>query len=301
MKKTNILITFLYIIISAIPAFFGLTAISLALCAAALTFCFMRGGARLWGINAAFSELIFFFVLKGNPESFAFVSAVTLLLSLSFGVSLNKKLPFRMLLCIATVLCTTIFAGTLFYYMKTYSTSAYKLLFGTPMDALRAAAGPNLDILGPYLDALAAQLDLMLPSILIICSMLFSYAVFGIARTVGEHSGIFFDTLPHYYSLHADMYFSLIFSLLIVFSLFDSGSGIVLNAIAVISAVLAACGTSAFNRFLRMRGVKKAVRIIIYTVLLLGFLTGFAGTFIYFAFLSIGVFDSFAVRRIFKK
>ena len=96
------------------------------------------------------------------------------------------------------------------------------------------------------------------------------------------------------------MYFSLIFSLLIVFSLFDSGSGIVLNAIAVISAVLAACGTSAFNRFLRMRGVKKAVRIIIYTVLLLGFLTGFAGTFIYFAFLSIGVFDSFAVRRIFK-
>ena len=102
MKKTNILITFLYIIISAIPAFFGLTAISLALCAAALTFCFMRGGARLWGINAAFSELIFFFVLKGNPESFAFVSAVTLLLSLSFGVSLNKKLPFRMLLCIAT-------------------------------------------------------------------------------------------------------------------------------------------------------------------------------------------------------
>ena len=90
MKKTNILITFLYIIISAIPAFFGLTAISLALCAAALTFCFMRGGARLWGINAAFSELIFFFVLKGNPESFAFVSAAIRIRVLKTAGKYNK-------------------------------------------------------------------------------------------------------------------------------------------------------------------------------------------------------------------
>lgn len=301
MKKTNFLITFLYIIISAVPAFFGLTAISLLLEGAVLTYCFMRGGAGAWGIHAAFAAAVAFPAFGCNAESFAFAAAIFVSVSLVLGLSLKNKLPFRMLLCIATVVCTAIFAGMLFYYMKVYNTSAYKLLFGAPMDALRAAAGSNADILTPYLDALAAQLDMMLPSILIICSMIFSYAVFGIARAMGERSGIFYDALPHYYSLHADMYFSLVFSLLITFSLFSEGSGILLNAIAVISAILAACGASAFNRFLRMRGVKKALRIIIYTVLLLGFLTGFMGMFVYFAFLSIGVFDSFTMQRILKK
>lgn len=300
MIKLKKILPFVYAIICALPTVLGFGAISAVLLSGLLGAEYVKKTPINYALLLVFSGICMFLCLYGHIYYTVAYVAIILASSLSVGICIKGKKNLSAII-ITTSLCTvTIFLVIIVYYMKKYNISAVDAVFGTYLDTLTAAAELAGDMAAQILAIVSEfrkQIDLILPSLIIVAGSIFSYISFGIARMFIEKNSQKLDIRP-FYLLRLSTSFTFIFIIADMISMFMGTNVLFANVSVVLTTLFVICGISVIDFHLRMKGVKNLVRTIIYiAAFFLVIFTGFIGTIAINILHFIGLIDSLRPLR----
>ncbi len=302
MNKFAKLLPFLYILLCALPTLFGFGIISAVLLCGTLAAYFVKNSPLSYVALLVFSGIAMFFALYGDVYYLAGYMATIAAVSLSLGICIKGKKTLTGILITASMCTLAIFLAIIVYYMKKYGISAVEAVFGTHLNTIKEAA-PLTGEAAPQIMALVSafekQLDLLLPSLIVMASALLSYVSLGIARQIVEKNSKPLDIRP-FYLLRLSSSFTFIFIIADMVSMFLGANILFANVSAVLTSIFVVCGISVIDFHLRMKAVKPFIRAIIYVAafVLITF-TGFFGTIAVNILHFVGLIDSLRpLRRI---
>ena len=301
-KKISVLTPVLIIIACTLPATFGLDIVSVMLISAYLTSLFTQKSLKCYILYSLLSAVAFFTALAGNLELFLIYFSLTLITSLVLGICIKKKRSLAYCITAASLCTILVFAAIIFFGMKKYTVSATWLIFGNYINALKSAlvnAQEISEAVTSILVNMEKQLDLLLPSMIVIAAGFFSYFTFGIARAFLSKSGIKLN-MRHFYELRLTSSFTFIFVIVDLISLFMGSNVFFANVSIVLSTLFVMCGISLIDFYLELRGLIMPLRIGIYVVgFILTSFTGVMGSLLISVLQLVGLIDSIRpLRRI---
>ena len=300
MKTKKYFFAALYLIIAALPVFFGLDIISVLFLSALLTFYFVILG------HICFASLCFivlaalFFTTEFSIIHTVVLAAFAIPVSFLLGYGLENKKSFSAIMMPACTAAVAVVSLAVVYCMKTYNLSAFQVLTGDSFKLFKGSlqqAGADANVL-KYVDVIVYEAEQLLPSILIISVCIFVYAVFGVSRYILKKSGFVYESIPTFSYLRLSRGFTIVFLGLMLISFLFETSGVTLNIITVVTMMFCVCGLSYCNYYLKKKNVSKPLRALIYiAVFVISTATGIGTSVVSSALFVLGIVDSFRNLR----
>ncbi|MBQ7717940.1 MAG: DUF2232 domain-containing protein [Clostridia bacterium] len=280
-----------------VPLIFGFPFLSvLALCSL-FTYNLVKNSFKVFAVIAAVVLLIMFAAFRGNIPAILSFFGLLVIVSYVLGMGISKKKTFSSTMISTVTAAIAAITLILLYYTHTTGKTAFTLLFGDYIEVLKQTFA-QLDISSDFADLFAQQLELMMPSFIIISTAITVYIVFCISRGFLERNGYMIDNMPHFEELSLNRTFSTVFLFILLFSMFDGVSAVAMNIIMVVVTLFAMCGLSVGVYYIKTFGLPKAIRVIIYILLvvIMMFVNALGGipTIV---LLIVGVIDSYRPLR----
>lgn len=301
MNKLEKILPFLYIIVCVLPAVLGLGAVSALLLCGLLAAHFVKNSQPYWSVLVIFSAATMYFALFCNLYFLIAYMAVIVVSALSIGICIKGKKSLTHILITTSMCAVAVFLAIIVYYMKKYGISAVDVVFGTYFNTVETVAkslGDKSIVITQLIAVLEKQIDLLLPSLIVLAASLFSYISFGVARLLIEKSSPRLNIRP-FYLLRLSPSFTFIFVIADLISMFVGGSNILFaNVSAVLTTVFVVCGISVLDFHMRRCSINLFLRTVIYVgSFLFVALTGFLGTIAINILHFIGLIDSLRPLR----
>ena len=295
MKKNIFLI--LLTALLCLPLLAGFSIISILALGSFLTYTFVRNSAKSFAVSAVTMLLCMALIFRADIPTTLSFSMPVILVSYLLGTGISKKQSFQSVIISAVIAAIAAITIILLYNTHITNKTAFSLLFGEFTTVMKDTLA-GFGISTQYIDEFLVQLELMLPSIIIVSASLCVYVIFGISRTVLERKGYIIENMPHFSELHLNRSFTSVFLVIFLFSLFGGMSAVSLNIITVVVTLFSVCGLSVCVYYLKKFGLPKAVRVIIYVaaVILLPFTAALGGIPTVLMF-GLGIFDSYRSLR----
>jgi len=186
------------------------------------------------------------------------------------------------------------------FCMNRYKTSAVWVIYGEYFTLLKELAAEVPKIKNQLIETvslLQQQIDLMLPSMVIVGAMFLSYIVFQAVRIISEKQNVKVQ-IRHFYELRLNKSFTVIFLIVDLIAAGMVNNIIALNVSSVIYVIFTVCGVSVIDFYLQVMGVPTVLRVIIYIAAVVVFsLLGPIGTLIANIIYFVGMIDSFRPLR----
>lgn len=285
----------LFIIAAALFDFFGLDALTVLLLTSVLAFCFAAFGAKAYGFYCVLTVASVFCASEFIVVHTTVLSAFVILVSLCLGFGFYKH---KTLSAVMTSSCTAaVFVAAFYvvYIMKTNNISAFHVLTGAEIYAVKTAlmqAGSSR-LAAQDIDTALHLIDLLLPSMVIITVCLSVYASFGLARYMLEKKGFLYPELRHFSELRLNRGFTALFLIILISTAFFDINGVLINTLSVVMTLIAFCGLSFVDFLLAGKNIKRPVRFIIYALLyVVSALTGIGVLVLMTTLFIIGITDS---------
>lgn len=279
-------------IMTVIIALFGwhfpiLLPLTIWLSTLSLIFMIVRWNEKVGLILVAACYMLFALVMQSLVNavviSFSFVFA-----GLSMGYSIKRKWEFGPLFSLVTagylisIICSIVLVNivsginqiekriiepmTIFLHdiettlQKSIAQSAEHPLY----DTLLSQIDTGFDVQS-YIYLLSA----IIPAFFIIVSMIFAYFTVSASKSMLKRIGVSCDYLPKFHQLQANRGMGWIYLLGFISLLFFENATIrvaFVNVLLIISVVLAMCGFSVADYFVKRAGIYKVLRVIIYVI-----------------------------------
>ena len=301
-KKFPALVPLMVIIACSLPSALGLGIVSSVLISAYLTSYLAEKGFKSYIIYAVLSGGALFLSSFGDIISFMVYYPLSLFISLTLGICIKRGRSLAHTVTASSLCTIVLFTGMIFIGMKKFSVSAVSLIFGNYFNTLKSAlatTGEMATTILPVIDMLQKQLDLFLPSFIVVSAGLLSYFTFGIARGFLGRRNIKLK-MRHLYELRLMPSFTFIFVVIDLISLIMGNNAFFANVNVVLSTIFVMCGVSVVDFYLDLKGIATPVRIIIYAgAFLLSSFTGILGSLLVSVLQFTGLIDSIRpLRRI---
>ena len=304
-KITEKLLPIIYILICALLCIFGFAALSAVLLSAYLSSLCVQKGFKVYLLYAAVSVIALFLAFGMHFTDAAIYSAMAIALSVSIAFCIIRKKSLTHTLISSALPFLAIVCSVLVYFMKSYNVSAVDIVFGQYLKNAQALLIGEGDVAKQINDTvyyLSMQLDLLLPSILVLTSAFVSYVTLSLTRWILKKHGIMI-LMRRFSELRLWGSFTFIFVILDIVLAFTPSNLILSNVSVILTTIFVVCGISVIDFYLRMKKFRTPVRILIYVA---GFLAlsvmGIIGSLIINVLHFIGLIDSIRpLRRVDKQ
>ena len=301
-KISEKLLPIIYILICALLCTFGFAALSIVLLSALLSSLCAQKGFKFYCFYAGISVIALFLAFGMNFTDASIYSAVFIALSISISSCILRKKSLSYTLISSALPFLAIICTVLVYFMKSYNVSAVDIIFGQYLKNAQALLIGEGDIAKEINDVvyyLSMQLDLLLPSILVLTSAFISYVTLSLTRWMLKKHGILIF-MRQFSELRLWGSFTFIFIILDIVLVFIPTNPILSNVSIILTTIFVVCGVSVIDFYLKMKRFKTPVRILIYVA---GFLAlsalGVIGSLIINVLHFVGLIDSIhPLRRI---
>jgi len=282
----------------------GATLLSVLLFSAVLAIQITTADYKRYAVVGVLCILASGVVLYTDIWKFITFSVLTLFLSFAIGYSLKKGFSLYKMMAIASTGVVVIVGVWVIFCMNRYKTSAVWVIYGEYFTLLKELAAEVPKIKNQLIETvslLQQQIDLMLPSMVIVGAMFLSYIVFQAVRIISEKQNVKVQ-IRHFYELRLNKSFTVIFLIVDLIAAGMVNNIIALNVSSVIYVIFTVCGVSVIDFYLQVMGVPTVLRVIIYIAAVVVFsLLGPIGTLIANIIYFVGMIDSFRPLRHFPE
>ena len=270
-KISEKLLPIIYILICALLCTFGFAALSIVLLSAFLSSLCAQKGFKIYCFYAGISVIALFLAFGMNFTDASIYSAIFIALSISISSCILSKKSLSYTLISSALPFLAIICAVLVYFMKSYNVSAVDIIFGQYLKNAQTLFIGEGDIAKEINDVvyyLSMQLDLLLPSILVLTSAFISYVTLSLTRWMLKKHGILI-LMRQFSELRLWGSFTFIFIILDIVLVFVPTNPILSNVSIILTTIFVVCGVSVIDFYLKMKRFKTSVRILIYVAVFL--------------------------------
>lgn len=222
-------------------------------------------GYKKFAVMTAFSVAMVYLVMRNNIYDALTFCVLIMPMAFLIGLGFYKSKNFVCTIAPSVLLETIIIAGLIYMRMQNTSSSAVSVLFDNlfqNINTMRSYIPVEINV-DELIKTAYIEIDIILPSLLIIAAGLIALIIYLISINYIRISGKKLTGFPSFSELYASRSFTGIY-IIIILIIWVSGTGPILkNVYFVISSILVVCGLSICSYWLAKTGIPRILRIII--------------------------------------